>query len=51
MSPGEPFYTEAIPSMKDEDGNAIESAPHPKQEVRIPFREVPAKYSILRKRK
>ena len=51
MSPGEPFYTEAVPSMKDEDGNAIESAPHPKQEVRIPFRKVPAKYSILRKRK
>ena len=51
MSPGEPFYTEEVPSMKDEDGNAIESAPHPKQEVRIPFRKVPAKYSILRKRK
>lgn len=51
MSPGEPFYTEEVPSMKDEEGNAIESAPHPKQEVRIPFRRVPAKYSILRKRK
>ena len=51
MSPGEPSYTEEVPSMKDEDGNAIESAPHPKQEVRIPFRKVPAKYSILRKRK
>lgn len=46
-----PYYEEEVTSILDEEGNSMESAPHPKQILRIPFAKTPAKYSILRKRK
>ena len=51
MEPKAPYYEERVDSMRDEDGCLIESAPHPQQIIRIPFKKVPAKYSIIRKRK
>lgn len=46
-----PYYEERVSAILDEEGNSMESAPHPKQILRIPFEKVPAKYSILRKKK
>lgn len=51
MSPRADFYEERVESMENEDGEAIENAPHPKQLLRIPFKNKPVKYSILRKKK
>ncbi|MBQ6622499.1 MAG: U32 family peptidase [Mogibacterium sp.] len=51
FSPGQPFREWVIPGMTDGEGNAIESAPHPQQTVRIPSAEPVAVNSILRKRK
>ena len=51
MSPRQSFYEETVTTMRDEEGNHIESAPHPKQVLRIPFEHKPVKYSILRKKK
>ena len=51
MSPRADFYEERVESMENEDGEAIESAPHPKQLLRIPFKNKPVKFSILRKKK
>lgn len=51
MSPRANFYEERVESMENEDGEAIESAPHPKQLLCIPFKNKPVKHSILRKKK
>ncbi len=51
MSPRQSFYEETVTTMRDEEGKHIESAPHPKQVLRIPFEHKPVKYSILRKKK
>ena len=51
MEPRASYYEEKVVSITDEEGNPMESAPHPKQILRIPFERTPAKYSILRKRK
>ena len=45
------YYEETISEMYDEEGNAIESAPHPQQILRIRFKRIPEEGFILRKRK
>ena len=45
------YYEETINEMYDEEGNAIESAPHPQQILRIRFKRIPEEGFILRKRK
>ena len=37
--------------MYDEDGNAVESAPHPQQKLKIRFKRTPGEGFIMRKRK
>ena len=34
--PGTPLFTQEVDRMTDEDGNATETAPHPRQIIRIP---------------
>ena len=45
------YYEETINEMYDEEGNAVESAPHPQQILRIRFKRIPEVGFILRKRK
>lgn len=45
------YYEETINEMYDEEGNAVESAPHPQQILRIRFKRIPEEGFILRKRK
>ena len=45
------YYEEEITEMYDEEGNAIESAPHPQQILKIRFRRTPERGFILRKKK
>ncbi|QSX09620.1 U32 family peptidase [Alkalibacter rhizosphaerae] len=49
MGPGRPAKSLTVASIVDEDGNSMESAPHPKQIVRIPMEETPTIWDILRK--
>ncbi len=51
FGPGTPYYTELIKDMTDEEGNPIESAPHPQQVLRIKFDRAPGEHFILRKKK
>ena len=51
FGPGTPYYTEIIKDMTDEEGNPIESAPHPQQVLRIRFERKPKENFILRKKK
>ncbi|MBR2674624.1 MAG: U32 family peptidase [Mogibacterium sp.] len=51
FGPRTPFYEEVITEMYNEDGEAIESAPHPQQKLKIRFKRVPGEGFILRKRK
>ncbi len=51
FGPGTPYYTEVIKDMTDEEGNPIESAPHPQQVLRIKFDRQPKEHFILRKKK
>lgn len=51
FGPGTPYYTEVIKDMTDEEGNHIESAPHPQQVLRIKFDRQPKEHFILRKKK
>jgi len=37
--------------MRDEEGNNIETAPHPQQIVKIPVRQKVYPYDLLRKEK
>ena len=51
FGPYTPYYEEVITEMYDEEGNAIESAPHPQQILRIRFKKIPEEGFILRKKK
>ena len=45
------YWEETIEEMYDEDGEAVESAPHPQQILKIRFKRIPEEGSIMRKRK
>lgn len=47
--PGRDYFVQTIEWMKDEDGNSIQSAPHPQQVIRMPVRQPVKPYDILRK--
>ena len=51
FGPRTPFYEEVIKEILNEDGESIESAPHPQQKLRIRFDRNPGKDFILRKKK
>ena len=51
FGPYSPYYEEVIAEMYDEDGNAIDSAPHPQQKLKIRFNKTPGEGFIMRKRK
>ena len=51
FGPHTPYYEETIREMYDEEGNAIESAPHPQQILRIRFERTPEEGFIMRKKK
>jgi putative protease len=51
FGPHTPYYEETIHEMYDEEGNAIESAPHPQQILRIRFERTPEQGFIMRKKK
>lgn len=51
FGPRTPFYEEVIKEILNEDGESIESAPHPQQKLRIRFDRNPRKDFILRKKK
>ena len=42
---------EKIEEMYDEEGESVESAPHPQQILKIRFKRIPEEGSIMRKRK
>ena len=45
------FYEETVTEMYDEEGNPVESAPHPQQILKIRFERTPEEGFIMRKRK
>lgn len=51
FGPGQKFYEEKIEEMYDEEGNPIESAPHPQQKLKIKFKKNPSVDFIIRKKK
>lgn len=51
FGPGTPYYEEIISEMYDEEGNPVQSAPHPQQKLRIRFKRVPGYGFIMRKKK
>ena len=51
FGPHTPFYEETISEMYDEEGEAIESAPHPQQKLKIRFNRIPGEGFIMRKKK
>ena len=51
FGPHTPYYEEVIEEMYDEEGNPVQSAPHPQQVLRIRFSSVPGENFIMRKRK
>ena len=51
FGPGRDFFSQKLDFMQDEEGNNIESAPHPQQIVQIRMKEPVAENFILRKRK
>ena len=51
FGPRVPFREEKIEEMYNEEGEAIESAPHPQQILKIRFRNTPEKGYIIRKKK
>ena len=51
FGPYTPYYEEVITEMYNEEGEAIESAPHPQQILRIRFRRTPEEGFIIRKKK
>lgn len=51
FGPRTPYYEETIKEMYDEEGEAIESAPHPQQILRIRFERRPEEGFIIRKKK
>ena len=51
LRPGRDFFSQKLDFMQDEEGNDIESAPHPQQIVQIRMKEPVAENFILRKRR
>ena len=51
FGPRTEFYEETITEMYDEEGNAVESAPHPQQVLKIKFSRNPGIDFIMRKKK
>lgn len=51
FGPGTEFYEETITEMYDEEGNAVNSAPHPQQVLKIRFNRKPDVDFIMRKKK
>lgn len=51
FGPKTPYYEETITEMYNEDGEAIENAPHPQQKLKIRFNRIPKEGFIMRKRK
>ena len=51
FGPYTPYYEESVKEMYNEDGEAIESAPHPQQKLKIRFERTPKEGFIMRKRK
>ena len=51
FGPRTPYYEEVIKEMYNEEGEAVESAPHPQQILRIRFDRTPEEGFIIRKKK
>jgi len=51
FGPGEDFFTQKIEEMYDENGEAIESAPHPQQIIKIKVIKPVKPFFMFRKRK
>lgn len=51
FGPRTEFYEEIITEMYDEEGNAVSSAPHPQQVLKIKFNRKPEVNFIMRKKK
>ena len=51
FGPRTPFYEEVITEMLNEDGEPVENAPHPQQQLWIRFKRNPGKGFIMRKKK
>ena len=51
FGPRVPFYEEVITEMFDEEGNPVDSAPHPQQILQIRFKNKPEENFIIRKKK
>lgn len=51
FGPGTPYYEEVIEEMYNEEGEAVESAPHPQEKLKIRFNKTPGEGFIMRKRK
>lgn len=51
FGPHTAYWEEKIEEMYDEEGEAVESAPHPQQILRIRFKRTPEKGFIIRKKK
>lgn len=50
MTPDGREYTKTVTEMYDEEGNALESAPHPTQTIRIPMEGQFPPYSMVRRK-
>ena len=51
FGPYTPYYEETIEEMYNEEGEPVESAPHPQQILKIRFKRVPGENFIMRKKK
>ena len=51
FGPRTPYFEETITEMYNEEGEAIESAPHPQQKLKIRFNRIPGEGFIMRKKK
>ena len=51
FGPRTPYWEETIEEMYDEEGEPVESAPHPQQILKIRFRRTPEEGFIMRKKK
>ena len=51
FGPHTAYWEETIEEMYDEDGEPVESAPHPQQILRIRFKRTPGEGFIIRKKK
>ena len=51
FGPRTPYYEETITEMYDEEGEPVQSAPHPQQILKIRFQRTPGRDFIIRKKK